>query len=97
MTKIKMTYHVQEDRIERMTAIATTVGFGKPIIQKIHNGARKQLTTTGIILVKAPDEEVLITLYAGSYQQIARMMNGRVTKEMKKIIQRNQELGLIGR
>lgn len=97
MTEIIMTAHVTDDRMDRMVKIATTIGFGKPIVQKFQrNGNRAQLTTTGVILIKAPDEEVLITAFVGNTNKVKWLLNGRMNNEMKRIVKRNYELGLVG-
>ena len=64
-TRIQMTSHVIDDRLDRLTYIAMNVGFGNVILERIHEDSKKRdcFTDTGVLLIKDAYKEVLITAY----------------------------------
>lgn len=67
--------HIVEDRIDRYVAIATKIGFGE-ILYTVNSTNRygdtiMQLTSTGVIIVKTPDEK-LITIYCGTIATVKK-------------------------
>lgn len=80
-TKIKFSEHAIRDRGSRIATIATTIGFGN-IVQTFHRVNHHgpcihQITDSGIVIIKTPDEKEVITCYAitleklkGYYEQI---------------------------
>jgi hypothetical protein len=58
-----MSRHAKEDRLDRLVYIATTIGFGNVIFEKHCGDKRECITDTGVLLVKAANEELLITAY----------------------------------
>lgn len=58
-----MSRHVQEDRLDRMVYIATTIGFGEVIFERVNNDRRECITDTGVLMVKSIVGDVLITAY----------------------------------
>ena len=73
MTKIIMTNHAKVDRIDRLTEIAMTVGWGDIILTIQENHKRYCLTSTGVLLVKNEVEEILITAYLANHFRVAAM------------------------
>lgn len=73
MTKIIMTNHAKVDRIDRLTEIAMTVGWGDVILTIQENHKRYCLTSTGVLLVKNEVEEILITAYLANHLRVAAM------------------------
>lgn len=70
--KIAMTKHAKNDRIDRMVYIAQTIGFGEKVVCEgvwDERGSRSCLTENGIMLIKKPDVEVLITAYIPTLEQ----------------------------
>lgn len=70
--KITMSKHVKNDRIDRMVYIAQTIGFGEKIVCEgawTERDSRSCLTENGIMLIKKPDTEVLITAYIPTLEQ----------------------------
>lgn len=58
-----MTNHVREDRADRLTYIALTVGFGNVVFEHRDGEYRECITDTGVLMVKNITEEVLVTAY----------------------------------
>jgi hypothetical protein len=73
---MKMTRHAIVDRIDRLMYIAQTIGFGEIIAEEIHNGGRECLTDSGVILVKAIDEERLITAWIADLDRALAIYRG---------------------
>jgi hypothetical protein len=70
-TKIKMSTHVVEERLDRLTYIAMNIGFGKIIIEHCLETKRECITDTGIILVKDLKEDFLITAFVGTIDKVS--------------------------
>lgn len=94
---IQMTYHAKVERVQRIEAVARIIGITRPVLEYIdyENGKRYQLTTTGIILVLALDQELLITAFMATYEQAHKLYSlvgkKRVAPKMEKKINKNLE------
>ena len=60
---MKMSIHAREDRTDRLTYIAMTVGFGAVVAERVTETTRECLTDTGVLIIKAREEEFMITAY----------------------------------
>lgn len=65
------TRHASEDRLDRITAIAMTIGFGQVIKERQKDGKWYQITDTGVMVVRTPDRESIITMWAATQRQVA--------------------------
>jgi hypothetical protein len=77
-----VTNHLSEDRIDRAVFIATTIGFGEIIhkVKKANKEGKERcycITNTGVIIVKTPDEKVVITMYIAGKKQTSELFNGK--------------------
>lgn len=94
---IKMTYHARVERVERIEAIAQTIGITKPTLEYIdrRDNKRYQLTTTGIILVLALDEDKLITAFMANIDQVNKLYHlcgkKQVSPKIYKKVKKNLE------
>jgi hypothetical protein len=61
--KMTMSNHAREDRADRLTYIAMTVGFGEVVVEKINGDCRECLTNTGVLIIKPLNKELMITAY----------------------------------
>ena len=59
--KTKMTFHARVERLDRLAACVERLGVGEVALEAVHNGVRFRLTSTGLCLVYAVNEETLIT------------------------------------
>ena len=62
-THTRMTHHATHDRLDRLATCVEVLGIGETVLETHFNGKRFRLTETGLCLVFAPDEELLITGY----------------------------------
>ena len=89
-----MSKHVKEDRLDRMVYIATTIGFGKVIFERVNDDRRECITDTGVLMVKSITEDFLITAYIMSVDKaIAIFRNicgdGRMPTYLYETIRKN--------
>lgn len=96
-TRITMTRHIKEERLDRLTYIAMNVGFGNVVLEqpRVEEGKRDCLTDTGVLLVKDIMEEVLVTAYIISIDKATAMYKHSgyqaVPTQMRKIIIKNEK------
>lgn len=67
---MELTYHAQYERAERIARLEETLGFTKVVFEVVHKQARVCVTSSGIAVVKKLHEEVLITAYAISIDEL---------------------------
>lgn len=72
--KLNLSHHLTKDRIERMTKIATTIGFGE-IVEEFEDDIYGEptwhcLTNTGVLIIKNADKTKVITMYAVTSDRI---------------------------
>ena len=70
--KLDMTKHAMVDRIDRCVYIAQKIGFGDKIVCegfRRDKGTRQCLSETGILIVKMPDSETMVTAYIPTLEQ----------------------------
>lgn len=58
-----MTNHAREDRADRLTYIALTIGFGNIVFERKSGEFRECITDTGVLMIKNLTKEVLVTAY----------------------------------
>lgn len=75
--KTTISYHANEERIERLTACLTTLGYNDFVLQvedkKRGNNTTQFLTDTGIIIVRNSDNGNLVTGYMATVAQAIKM------------------------
>ena len=84
MKKTNFTRHALEEREDRIVWIATEVGFGQVIdtiqIYDAERGYRRvELTETGVAIIKAVDEEFIITMFLPTQRQLAKWYGSKDT------------------
>lgn len=94
MMKIEMTKHAIDDRIDRMVYITQTIGFGEKIVcegYRRDKGTRQCITENGILIVKMPNEEKMVTAYIPTleqasmiYKSVGLRMPGWIVRKIKK-------------
>ena len=75
MTKTKFSKHALNDREDRIVWIATEIGFGQVVdtiqIYDVDRSYRRvELTETGVAIIKAVNEEFVITMYLPTQRQL---------------------------
>ena len=89
---MKLTYHVQVERIDRIANILATTGFGEICRTRYsaESGKRICLTTTGVTLILDRYEDILVTAYYADLKHTAYVYgDDRVPEWLVKTIKRN--------
>lgn len=73
MTSYRMTYHARVERIDRITALLTEVGYNEFILEVKQSGRTLRLTDTGIIFIFDKAGETLITGYLGQRLKVSSL------------------------
>lgn len=98
--KTTISYHASEERIERLTACLTTLGYNDFVLQvedkQRGNGTTQFLTDTGIIIVRNSDNGNLVTGYMATIAQAVKMYRVAGFEKMpdgmyKKIVRNNKK------
>ena len=69
----KLSRHAREERLDRMVYLMTEVGVGEEIITVQFEGTRQRLFDTGLVLVLAPEDDLVITGYLTSIDKLTAM------------------------
>lgn len=103
MKKVTFSKHALEDREERIVWIATEIGFGQVIdtiqIYDVDRSYRRvELTETGVAIIKAVDEEFIITMYLPTQRQLANWYGDKnlVPIRLLNVAKRNEKKGWTG-
>lgn len=104
MKQAKLSKHAKVDRPDRILWIAMEVGFGQIVdtiqIYDVERGYRRvELYETGVAVIKAVDEEIVITMYLPTQRQLAAWYNGSrfVPVRLLNVAKRNEKRGWTGR
>lgn len=100
MKKVKFSQHALKDREERIVWIATEVGFGQvvdtiQIYDVDRNYRRVELTETGVAVIKAVEEEFVITMYLPTQRQLISWYGSKnaVPLHLLNVAKRNEKRG----
>lgn len=65
VTKLKMTRHCTQDRLDRLVEISMALGWGNIILEHYNEntGHIEALSDTGVLFVVSPNRKTLITAY----------------------------------
>lgn len=104
MKKTKFSKHALEDREDRIVWIATEVGFGQVVdtiqIYDVERSYRRvELYETGVAVIKALDEELVITMYVPTQRQIINWYGDKnsVPIHLLNVAKRNEKRGWANR
>lgn len=100
MKKVQFSSHALFDREERIVWIATEVGFGEVVDTiQIHDEDRSyrrvELTDTGVAIIKAVNEEFVITMYLPTQRQLIKWYGSKnaVPIHLLNVAKRNEKRG----
>ena len=100
MKKTKFSRHALEEREDRIVWIATEVGFGQVVDTiQIYDAERSyrrvELTETGVAIIKAVDEEIVITMYLPTQRQLINWYGDRnlIPIRLLNVAKRNEKRG----
>lgn len=94
--KMNFSTHITNDRLDRMTYIAMTIGFGEVAYTFPCKGYQDRyviLTTTGVLMVKTRSEMV-VTVFIPEYKRVHALfaeMEMEVPRYYRNIIEKNQK------
>jgi hypothetical protein len=100
MMKFEMTNHAKVDRLDRLVKCVELIGVGDVILtaeneNDVRRGVKRQLTSTGLVLIVNSQSNILITGYMGNLNQVVAIYreNGieKMPNSMHKQVKRNNE------
>ena len=104
MKKTKFSRHALEGRENRIVWIATEVGFGQVVdtiqIYDVERSYRRvELTETGVAIIKAIDEEMVITMYLPTQRQLISWYGDKnlIPIRLLNVAKRNEKRGWTNR
>lgn len=76
--KMNLSHHATNDRMNRLLYIAENIGFGEVKVQEYRKETNSVecLTDTGIIIIKKPDSDKLITAWIADMQRAHMLCKG---------------------
>ena len=98
--KTTISYHASEERIERLTACLTTLGYNDFVLQvedkQRGNNTTQFLTDTGIIIVRNNDNGNIVTGYMATIAQAIKMYRVAGYERMpggmyRKVVRNNEK------
>ena len=99
---MKMTYHCEVQRANRVSHIVNEIGIGQIIIEKYFRspaqiregkqGTYTCVTDTGITIVKNERKDTIITMYVTTYRELVAVYGGpkKIPSYLRKKVDRNQ-------
>lgn len=100
LKQAKLSRHAKVDRPDRILWIATKVGFGQLVdtiqIYNADRGYRRvELYETGVAVIKALNEELVITMYVPARHQIIKWYGDKnlVPIRLLNVAKRNEKRG----
>lgn len=91
---MKISYHVKEERIDRLAFILTETGLGEIKYRNYHKPGRVRCaTTTGVIMILNREETTLITAYYGNATQLKETCGGDLPLWLHNVLRNNIKKG----
>ena len=97
MITMTLSYHAQYERADRLARLEEVLGFTKIVLEVpvVEEGKRYCITSSGILIVKAIEEEFVITAFMCNINQCYRLYSmagkGQVSPKLYKRITKNIE------
>ena len=100
--RIRFSNHALNERADRITYIATTIGFGEIIARKLVVDERgkvmRLLTDTGVIIVTDPREECILTMWIADPTQVKDFYpDGVRNQAVLRLVKKYMEKGYQGK
>ena len=100
MKQTKLSKHAKVDRPDRILWIVRDVGFGQLVdtiqIYDVDRGYRRvELYETGVAVIKAVDEEMVITMYLPAQRQLIGWYGDKnlIPIRLLNVVKRNEKRG----
>ena len=104
MKQTKLSKHAKVDRPDRILWIATEVGFGQVVdtiqIYDVERSYRRvELYETGVAVIKAVDEDMVITMYLPTQRQLIGWYGDKnlIPIRLLSVAKRNEKRGWTNR
>ena len=95
--KRNCSYHVTNDRLDRINYIIENIGFGEVIAERewvdtAGKACIRQLTNTGLIIVLDANREKVVTMFVATVMQIKSMYFGKIANWLYKLAIKNEKI-----
>jgi len=86
ITKLQVSEHIKNDRLDRYVQIQMNTGIGNPVAQFKYQGKWQILTDTGVILITDIEMKFLITLYYVNLDKATAIFRANGQMQMPKAL-----------
>lgn len=101
ITKLQVSQHIKDDRLDRYVEIQMNTGIGEPVAKFRYEDKWQIITNTGVILITDSRMEFLITLYYVNMNKATAIFRHNGQMQMPKVvyeaIQKNMAKKLVKR
>lgn len=86
ITKLQVSQHIKEDRLDRYVEIQMNTGLGEPVAKFKYEDKWQIITSTGVILITDSRMEFLITLYYVNMKKATAIFRHNGQMKMPKVV-----------
>lgn len=86
ITKLQVSKHFRDDRLDRYIEIQMNTGLGEPVAQFKYENTWQIITNTGVILITDSRMEFLITLYYVNMDKATAIFRRNGQAKMPKVV-----------
>lgn len=86
ITKLQVSQHIKEDRLDRYVEIQMNTGIGEPVAKFRYEDKWQIITNTGVILITDSRMEFLITLYYVNMNKATAIFRHNGQMQMPKVV-----------
>lgn len=86
ITKLQVSQHIKEDRLDRYVEIQMNTGLGEPVAKFKYEDKWQIITSTGVILITDSRMEFLITLYYVNMKKATAIFRHNGQMQMPKVV-----------
>ena len=86
-----MSHHMRADRVDRLTKIAITIGFGEIIKEAPIRGAVGMFSDTGVLYIVNKKKKLIITAYVATVDEAVAFYGGRLPPKIFAVVRKNEQ------
>lgn len=86
ITKLQVSQHIRDDRLDRYVEIQMNTGLGEPVAKFKYEDKWQIITNTGVILITDSRMEFLITLYYVNMNKATAIFRHNGQMQMPKVV-----------
>ena len=95
--KRNCSYHITNDRLDRINYIIENIGFGEVIAEREWVDTKgshcvRQLTSTGVMIVLDANKEKVVTMFVATVMQIKSMYFGKISNWLYRLAIKNEKI-----